>query len=109
MTGAVELLEGLRRRGFALAPEGDSLRITPSSRLSPELRQAIRAHRAELLALLRWDQAAADALLAQLRQEVGRLERRHFSGRFPEPLQAVVADGLAIAEGLIRDHALEAQ
>src|SRR5262249_47737888 len=85
-------------------------------------RQAIRAQKGELLALLGrpreaapspsaggWDQTAAHALLARLRQELRRLERRHFSGRFPEPLRPGVADGLAIAEGFSADHELEAR
>lgn len=50
--GVVELLTDLRRRGFTLTPEGDRLRISPGSRLTPELRQAILGRKRELLALL---------------------------------------------------------
>jgi hypothetical protein len=55
MTGA-ELLDRLSRQGFTLAAEGRGIRVTPASRLSPVLRDAIRAYRDDLLSVLagRW-------------------------------------------------------
>jgi hypothetical protein len=46
------LLDELRRRGFRLASEAGRLAVQPASQLTPELRAAITAHRAELLDLL---------------------------------------------------------
>jgi site-specific DNA-methyltransferase (adenine-specific) len=64
---APELLADLARQGFTLTPEGDGIRVRPASRLPEELRQAVRLHKAELLALLAagrpWDQTAANALV----------------------------------------------
>jgi hypothetical protein len=42
----------LVKDGFTLGTEGDKLTVRPVSRLTDELRQAIRAHKPELLALL---------------------------------------------------------
>jgi hypothetical protein len=49
---AADLLADLRARGFTLSREGGGIRVSPRCRLSPEIRSAIRAHKAELLALL---------------------------------------------------------
>jgi hypothetical protein len=49
---ANRLLEELRCGGFSIAVEGNGVRLSPASRLTPELRQAIRVHKAELIALL---------------------------------------------------------
>jgi hypothetical protein len=46
------LLDDLTRQGFVLAREGAGIRVSPASRLTPELRTAIRANRADLLRLL---------------------------------------------------------
>jgi hypothetical protein len=80
---AADLLADLARRGFTLAPEGDGIRVAPASRLTGDLRAAIRGRRAGLLALLRrpatgaapagpWDQARADALLAAVNARLDR-------------------------------------
>ena len=51
--GAPDLLRHLRGAGFTLAvAEGGGIRIAPISKLSDDHRQAIRVHKAELLALL---------------------------------------------------------
>jgi TubC N-terminal docking domain len=50
---AADLLADLARQGFTLAPEGEDLRVRPASRLAEDLREAVRQHKAELLALLR--------------------------------------------------------
>jgi hypothetical protein len=55
---ALPLLEALRAAGFRLTVEGEyDLRITPASRLTPELRHAIKANKPLLLAALRGDYA----------------------------------------------------
>jgi hypothetical protein len=59
VTAAAELLAMLRGRGFTLAAEGHHIRVAPASRLTAELRDAIRANRAELLATLRTELLAA--------------------------------------------------
>ena len=52
--GAPDLLQHLREAGFTLAPDdGGGIRVAPSASLAGAHRQAIRHHRAELLALLR--------------------------------------------------------
>lgn len=54
--GAPELLQHLRAAGFAIAPaERGGIRVMPAGALSDADRQAIRDHRAELLALLGGD------------------------------------------------------
>jgi DNA polymerase-1 len=55
---AADLLADLRRRGFALAAEGQNIEISPFSLLTPELQQAILSSKAELLALLSREPAA---------------------------------------------------
>jgi hypothetical protein len=55
-----------------------------------------------------WNQAEADRLLTELREAVARA-RRDFGSPFPAALQAVVADGLTIAEGYVANHEAEAR
>ncbi len=51
--GAPDLLQHLRGAGFTVTPaDGGGIRIAPSHALTDDHRQAIRNHRAELLALL---------------------------------------------------------
>lgn len=50
-----ELVNLLADRGFSLHVEGDRLAVSPASRLTDDIRKAIRAHKAELLELLRRD------------------------------------------------------
>jgi hypothetical protein len=52
MTAAADLLDMLRGQGFGLARAGNRIAVTPASRLTAELRDRIRHHRAELLAAL---------------------------------------------------------
>jgi hypothetical protein len=54
-----------------------------------------------------WDQAAADALLVELRAEVARIEQS-FRGKLPPALSNVLSDALAIAEGYVANHQEEA-
>lgn len=50
---ATALLGVLRRRGVTLEPVGDRLRFRPREAVTPDLRMALVAHKAELLGLLR--------------------------------------------------------
>jgi hypothetical protein len=50
---ATDLLQDIRRLGLTIKAEGDALRVAPAGRLPPELRDAAKIHRRELLALLR--------------------------------------------------------
>jgi hypothetical protein len=52
---ALRLGWDLAHRGFRLEPVGDTLRITPHTELTPEDVASIRAHRDELLALVRYE------------------------------------------------------
>jgi len=52
MSGSDSLLVELRRRGLTLTARNGQLLVGPAGLLSPELRASIRAHRAELIALL---------------------------------------------------------
>jgi hypothetical protein len=50
---AIKVLLDLEERGFTLRAEADSLLVHPRSRLTMADDEAIRAHRDELLALVR--------------------------------------------------------
>jgi DNA modification methylase len=67
---AAQLFTSLARQGFTLAAEGDGIRVRPRSRLTDAIRQDIREHKTELLALLAdrelWDQSEADRLIASV-------------------------------------------
>jgi hypothetical protein len=83
---ATELFIELGRQGFSLAPSGEGIRVRPASRLPKVLREAVRRHKAELLAMLYgraeagssavgiegpaaavdWDQAEANCLVAEV-------------------------------------------
>ncbi len=52
MTTAQMILEDLTHRGFTLEAHGDKVRVAPREALTDEIRQAIRTHRQEILALL---------------------------------------------------------
>jgi hypothetical protein len=54
MTAQV-LLQDLLQQGFSLEPQGDGIKVRPASALTAELREAIRASKAELLNLLTTD------------------------------------------------------
>ena len=50
---ALEVLTELRHRGVELIPEGEAIRYrAPKGAMTPDLRQALSAHKSELLALL---------------------------------------------------------
>lgn len=52
---AVELFAELKARGIQLQAHGNRLRYYPASQLTKELREQMLAHKAELLALVRFD------------------------------------------------------
>ena len=52
---ALRLGWNLESRGFRLEPIGDKLRVAPYTELTPQDVEAIKAHRDELLALVRYD------------------------------------------------------
>ena len=52
---ALRLGWNLESRGFRLEPVGDKLRVAPHTELTPQDVAAIRAHRDELLALVKYD------------------------------------------------------
>lgn len=73
---ASKLLTELTRQGLTLATEGTGIRVTPTSRLTEELRQTIRTHKAELLALLRGQSdTGADDALAEALAAIERAKR----------------------------------
>ena len=49
---AVELLTELRQRGLTIVAEEGRLRIAPKAALTPELREALIAHKSEILPLV---------------------------------------------------------
>jgi len=109
----VQVLAAVDRHGVELSVSGGHIRWRCSGELPAVLRDLILEHKAALLRLLEcraapWsEQAEAEALLAEHRQELVRLEHVLHRGRFPPIVATLVADGLTIAERYIRDHALE--
>jgi len=74
---ARDLLDDLTRRGFALRAVAGSLSIVPASKLTADDRQAVRQHRADLLALVPpvelWNLAEAIRLMDAADATVERL------------------------------------
>jgi hypothetical protein len=115
---AAELLADLTREGFSLVPEGDGIRVTPVSRLTPTARQAIAAHKPALLALLAapprgmptfvWDQAEAERLLGEVRGAIARVEAAVAAGEAPPVRLAAMRAWLEVAEGYVMDREREA-
>ena len=61
---APALLQELQRDGFEFCVEGDRLRIRPAERITPELRDALKARKAELLPIV-WRLAAMRRLAVE--------------------------------------------
>jgi hypothetical protein len=69
---AQALLDKLKARDIRLAPRpSGNLCLAPRDRLTPELLEAVRLHKVELLRLLTWDSAAG----ADLRVTLARIEQ----------------------------------
>jgi TubC N-terminal docking domain len=49
----IGILEELKAIGVEVIPTGDSLAIRPASKVPPELKERLRAHKAEVLAVLK--------------------------------------------------------
>ena len=64
---AAELLVDLQHHGFVLVAEEGNIRIAPSSRLTADLRAAIRAHKSTLVKLLRQQSATTVRSTAAVR------------------------------------------
>ncbi len=52
-TTTTELLDRLKQAGVTVEAVGDTLSCGPRSRLTPELAEAVKAHKADILARLR--------------------------------------------------------
>ena len=65
-----ELLEELKAIGVEVTPQGDNLAIRPASKVPPELKARLRAHKAEVLAALRARPATCAASCYEI--EAGR-------------------------------------
>lgn len=63
MTEAKKLLAELADRGLLLYAAGDKLRYRPREAFTGEDLERMKAHKSELLELLRWDEAAAHELV----------------------------------------------
>jgi hypothetical protein len=81
---ATKLLLDLRRRGLVLAPEGTGVRVSPKSALTPELRETLRTHKADLLTALSVESRVLEMPLPQFEREGCPIEIRVPS--FPETL-----------------------
>ena len=101
---ATEILATLQQRGATVRTiEGDQLEVVPRRVLDDELRKAIRAHKAEVLAELRRDEASrfiADPIV-ETRQELGAvlIESTRF-GQLWVVLDSRLSDGLRNEEAL---------
>jgi hypothetical protein len=61
MSAVVELVATLRARGVALEARGDRVRLVPADRVQPAELAALRARKAEVLALLKCEAATDDS------------------------------------------------
>jgi hypothetical protein len=95
--GAPDLLRHLVAAGLHLDAVGDRLSVTPSERITDDMRQAIREFKPALLALLAGNEKTLDPGLTD--RELDRFEVRltHFARRGLTDAQAdVLADELVI-------------
>lgn len=60
---AADVVQDLHRAGMALTTDGSKLTVTRSDRLTPPLRDAIRAHKRELIELVEAAQRTTARLL----------------------------------------------
>ncbi|MHB1666767.1 MAG: TubC N-terminal docking domain-related protein [Thiomonas sp.] len=78
---AMTLIRELKAAGLTLDPAPDGLHVTPKTRITPELREHIRAHKAEILAALQQpandanDLDEAQAERAAIREHDGGINR----------------------------------
>jgi hypothetical protein len=101
---AAALVADLQTRGVTLESRGDKLRVRPVSRLSPDELESLRAHKAEVLAVLRADRHAQAVTLdpVTVRQALGSDPDAHALGRLKlDVLAGVRALEREIASGMI--------
>ncbi len=124
MSLAVVLLDRLRARGIELVPAGDRLRFRPGEAVTSEEREALRRHKAEVLALLtspqpfeplaldpitlhevlgpRPDPATLAELEAEVRAAVRQLETESLTGAIKA--EALLVRGRPVADYLPLDE-----
>ena len=94
-----ELLEELKAIGVEVIPQGENLAIRPASKVPPELKERLRAHKAEVLAVLKARPATCAATCYEI--EPGRWVHRPWDGctTIPKPKAANIskADALIAA------------
>ena len=98
---AGELITDLDRLGIRIEAHGDRLRYSPRSAVTPDLTRRMKAHKGELLAILRGDtpDASADDLLDDLARR-GCLLRLDDAGRLVmDGIPPDLADAVARCEG----------
>ena len=122
---ANELLSAAHDAGLTLTVDGSRL-VVRGPKKAGDLAKQLLNRKSEVVALLQeaqiaspepglagttiaaWDQNEAERLLDHLRTELARIKREKHSGGFPLALANVIADGLAIADGYVRNHEQEA-
>jgi len=95
---AAILLKEIRAAGLTLDPAPDGLRVTPKRRLTDDLRQKIRAHKAEILAALQ--QPANDAHNLDEAQSERAAIREHDAAIHREVAELLARHGDASAGGV---------
>lgn len=93
------LLKALQSQGYTLAVEGEQLRLAPASRLSPELRAEVRAHKAALLALVSHAKLSgsvtpdSEAVATERESDATPVDTRpvwiHYANGYPEKVYTV--------------------
>lgn len=67
---AAELLTDLRERGLKLRVDGERLLVAPKAALTPDIREALVAHKSELLTLLQAQDPEVQWRLEAMRRQV---------------------------------------
>lgn len=104
--GARELLADLKGEGLSVTAEGDRLVIRPASKLTDDMRAALREAKPALLELLAGEAETARRMLAEVEWQDADIER--FKSRFNRLVRWgwPTADAEALAERLtLRDRA----
>jgi TubC N-terminal docking domain len=78
-----ELLDELRAIGVEVIPQGENLAIRPASKVPPELKERLRAHKAEVLAVLKARPATCAASCYEI--EPGRWIHHPWDGCKTDP------------------------
>jgi hypothetical protein len=102
---SLELLADLCEHGFTLAPADGGIRVHPASRLTTPLREAIRAHKGELLALLH-DEVGSRPPESELHPVVAALVRVMSTPLWPDEWLSPALIVEHIGEGWFRQQRL---